>query len=113
MKQEILAVSRDARWALGPKGLDFTQPAEDFPTKETVGRIVFGTELICKTAAREQRNTNGLAIQSPRLPNEPNVKIEHARGVREQGNYLSLDGNAVLVDLIVEGITENNEVFSS
>lgn len=113
VKKETLAVTRDARWALGPNGLDFTKPPGDFPSKETVGRIVFGTELIRKAAAGEQRNTNGLAIQTPRLPNEPNVKVEHTGGVREQGNYLSLDGNAVLVDLVVEGLTENDEIFSA
>ena len=37
VKNEILAVRRDACWTLGPKGLDLTEPAANFSPKEAVG----------------------------------------------------------------------------
>ena len=42
-KDKILAVFRDAGRALGPKGLDLIKPSANFASKETVGRVVFGT----------------------------------------------------------------------
>src|SRR5215472_10795701 len=73
VKNKTLAVCRNAGWALGPKGLDFTKPSANFSSKETVGRIVSGTELIRQTASPEQRKANALSIQRPSLPDEPNV----------------------------------------
>src|SRR6516225_7456471 len=112
VKNEILAVRRDAGRTLGTKGLDLMEPSANFSPKEAVGRILFGTELIRQTAGAEERNANGWTVQCPRLPDEPNAQIEHPRGVGEKRHDLSLDGNAVVVDLLGEGITEHDEVKS-
>jgi hypothetical protein len=40
------AVFRDAGWALGPEGLDLSEPAKNLSPKEAVGRIVFSAELL-------------------------------------------------------------------
>ena len=40
-------------------------------------------------------------------------KSSTPRGVGEKRHDLSLDGNAVLVDLVVEGLTEHDEVLSA
>jgi hypothetical protein len=61
----------------------------------------------------DRRYANGLTVQCLRLPDEPNAQIEHGRGVRQKGNDLPLDGNAVLVDLVAEGLTEHDEVLSA
>jgi Mrr N-terminal domain len=40
----------------------------NFPSKETVGRIVVGTELLRQTARAEERNAKALPSELPRLP---------------------------------------------
>jgi len=37
VQNKILAVFRDAGWALGPQGLNLTEPSANFSPKETVG----------------------------------------------------------------------------
>src|SRR6516165_5575451 len=113
VKNKTLAVLRDTGRALGPKGLDFTKPSANFASKETVGGILLATELIRQTAGAEKRNVHGWTVQCPRLPDQPNVQIEYPGGVPEKRHDLSLDGNAVLVDLVVEGLTEHDEVLSA
>jgi hypothetical protein len=43
---------------------------------------------------------------------EPNVQIEHPVGVGEKSHDVSLDRNAVPVDLVVEGLTEHDAHLS-
>ena len=56
------------------------------------------------------RNSTGTAIYRPSLPSDPEVEIENAGCVGERGNNLALDGDTVLVDLVVKSLAQRDHV---
>ena len=78
--------------------------------KSAVQGVICDAELLVQTPRTENGNSGGVTVDRPGLPNEPQVKVEHARGVSECGDNFPLDRNSMLIDLVIEGFTEGNHV---
>jgi len=104
------AVGCDDSGATRPVGFHLREPVDHEVTEATWHRIRHSPELVTETAVACDRNSTGTAIYRPSLPSYPEVKIKNAGRVSERGNNLALDGDAVLVDLIVESFTQRDHV---
>ena len=77
-------------------------------TESAAQGVICDAELLVQTARAENGNSGRLAVERPGLPNQPQVKVEHARRVSECGDNFPLDRNSMLIDLVIEGFTEGD-----
>jgi len=96
---------------MGPERLDFGKPPAEFTSEESVGGISARPDLVGETAGGEERDSGGLVVQRPSFPYQPQVKIEYTGRVGQRGHDLALYWNAMLIDLIVEGLAENGAIL--
>lgn len=75
-----------------------------------VQRILSDTKLLAQPAWTQDRNSGGLAVNRPALPYQPHVEIEDAWRVCKCRNYSALDGNPMLVNLVIKGFTQRDHV---
>ena len=94
-----------------PERLDLGKPAAEFTSEESVGGISARPDLVGETAGGEERDSGGLIVQRPSFPYQPHVKIEYTGRVGQRGHDLALYWNAMLIDLIVEGLAENGAIL--
>ena len=61
----------------------------------------------------KERYPSRVSPQGPTLPDDPDVKIEQAGCVGKAGDNLPFDWDWVLIDLLIEALTQGSDVFSS
>ena len=78
--------------------------------ESAVQGVIRDAELLVQAAWTENRNSGGVAVDCPALPDKPQVKIENAWCVGQCRHNFALDRNSMGVDLVVKGLTERNLV---
>lgn len=80
-EEKTLAVRGDLSRAIGPERLYLPKPVAELTAKKAIGRVFDGAKLVGKPAWGEQRDSNGVGIQRPGLPDQPHVKVQYTRRV--------------------------------
>jgi len=110
MDDQETTVGCDDSGAIGPVCFYLCEPVRHEMAEATWHGVRHSPKLVTKTSMTCDRDSTGTAIHCPCLPSEPEVKIENAGRLRERGNNLALDGDAVLVDLVVESFAQSDHV---
>lgn len=98
------------RGAFGPKHFDSFEPSDNRVTEPTVEGVFSGAQLFIQAARRNQRDSGRMAINGPAFPNKPQIEIQNARCVSQSCHNFPFDRNPVVVNLIVERLTEGNDI---
>ena len=83
-----------------------TEPSPDFGAGESGLCVFSGAELLVEAVLGDETDRYRSPVNRPALPHQPHVEIKNSVWARKRRNHLPLDGNAVLIDLAVEGITQ-------
>jgi hypothetical protein len=86
------------------------EPSPDFEVEESWLGILSAAQLLVETVLGGERNGYRWPVNRPTLPHQPDAEIKSSGGVGQHRDHFSLDGNAVLVDLAVEGFTQGNQI---
>jgi len=110
LDDQIPTARGNRRGALGPKGLDLSEPTQQLAAEPAVARVLCRTQLLGETGWAGEWDMSRRSVDRPTLPGRPEVKIENARGVSQGGHHLALHGNTVLVDLPVERFAQGDGI---
>jgi hypothetical protein len=87
------------------------QPGIDFPSEVSFDRILLHSQLFLKPLRAKQGDARRTALDGPASPHQSDVEVEGAWSVSESRDHLTLDWNAMLIDLSIERLTERDDVF--
>ena len=87
-----------------------SEPLRDLVSEQSVHGILGRAELVDEAVCAEDWNPNGVAIDSPTFPGDPDVEIQEAGCVRQGSDHLTLHGNRMGGDFLVEGFAERDRV---
>lgn len=97
--------------AFRPKSFDLCKPTDDLVTEAAAQEVIGHAELLIEAARTDERNSHGMTVDRPALPNQPEVQVKNPRGVSQFGDNFALHRNSVLVDFGVEGFAKRDDVL--
>jgi hypothetical protein len=79
--------------------------------EESILGIVCGAQFLVKALGPEERYPGLMVVDDPTSPDQPDVEVQRSRSVSKTSDGFPLDGNAVLVDLVVKRFAECNGIL--
>ncbi len=108
---QVLAVRGDASRAGRPPHTNLGEPGINFFSEGSFSRVLCGSKLMSEALRPEEWDSDDPAIRGPAFPNEPCVKIERARSVRESRDNPALNWDSVFLDFIEKRFAESDRIL--